>query len=310
MKKSCSKKHLLLILAVLLECTFAFSCSKGGVTTGDYVAKVGDVKFTKEDVRAALHALPVMGRQVFQGPEGTARFVAELARRESLYQEAKKRGLDQDKEAQRRLEEAQKNALVGYLLQKEVEDVARFDDKDMKKYYDSHPDEFTRREQVRVSQVVVKDQEEAKKVLARLIAGEDFAKVAAAVSLDKATAKSKGDLGFLTRTSKVAPTLVQEAFGTKKGEVGRPVTLPDGVYLVKVTDIKGTVAGFEEVKGFIFQQMAGERRKAAMDKLLESAKKNYPTEINKDAVAKLPPLVPVEKGSPQLPPGHPAMPNR
>ncbi len=297
-------KRIFWIIAVL---AFAASCSRGGGISGDYVAKVGNVKLTKEDVKAAVDSLPITTKQVFQGPDGTARFVAEMARREALYQEAKKRGLEKNKDVQRRLEEARKNTLAGILIQKDVEDASRFDEKDMKAYYEAHKDEFIRRDEVRASQIVVKTPEEAQKIVNRLKAGEDFAKVAAALSLDKATAKSGGDMGVIGKNSPIAPALMLEIMGTKKGELGRPVTLPDGVHIVKVTGAKGTPAGYEEVKNTIFQRMTGEKRRAAMDKLLEGVRKDYKIDINQTAVAKLPPIMTPNAGN-KLPPGHPAMP--
>lgn len=297
-------KKALLIVGVLI---IAAACSKGGGSakgaSGDYVAKVGDVKLTQKDVQVAWDALPAMAKQVFQGPGGTARFVDELARRESLYLEAKKKGLDQDKEVQMKLEETRKNALVGLFLKKMVEDDAPITDKASKEYYESHKDEFTTRDKIRVSQIVVKAQDDVKKVSDRLKAGEDFAKIASAVSVDKATAKSGGDLGFIDKDTKLAPQLVQEILKTKKGEVSSPVTMPDGIHILKVTDIKGTLSTYEDIKGAVSQRMIAEKRKVAREKLLDDVKKNYKIDINKDAVAKLPPLSVPDM---PIPPGHPS----
>ncbi len=301
------KKTLLLIGIFIL----AVSCSKGGGAgvgvTGESVAKVGNVTLTKEEVLVAMEVLPIISKQTFQGPDGTARFVDEMARRESLYLEAKKRGLDQNKEVQMRLEEARKNALVGYLLKKVGEDNSEITEKAMKDYYLSRRDDFTTRDQVKVSQIVVKSPEDARKALDRLKTGVDFTKLAADVSVDKATAKSGGDIGFIDKNTKLAPQLVQEILRLRKGEVSSPVTMPDGIHILKVTEIKGKVAGFGEVKGEVAQVMKAERRKKAIDKLLESVKKDYKIEVNKAAVAKLPPIVPPGQGNIQLPPGHPSM---
>jgi len=58
--------------------------------------------------------------------------------------------------------------------------------------YDAHMDEFIH--PTAVSQIVVRTEDDAKKVYERLHKGEYFNKIAAEVSLDKASAKSGGDL--------------------------------------------------------------------------------------------------------------------
>jgi peptidyl-prolyl cis-trans isomerase C len=309
-------KKALLVIGILI---LAASCSKGGVGTtgsakdsnGDYVAKVGDVKLTKEDVKVAWDSLPLMAKEAFQGPDGRTRFVDELARRESLYLEAKKRGLDQDKEVRMRLEEARKNALVGYLLKKAVEENApKLTDKAMRDYYFAHQNDFTSRDKIRVSQIVVKNQADAEKVLSRLKAGENFAKVASQVSIDKATAKSGGDMGYIDKKSKLAPQLVQTILMTNKGALGGPVTLPDGLHILKVTDIKGAMAGYGQVKDIVSQRMVAEKRKEAIDKLLDSVKKSYKVEINMAAVSQLPTLSAPDMKNMRVPHGHPSIPGR
>ena len=55
----------------------------------------------------------------------------------------------------------------------------------------------TTADQVRASHIMVATKEEADAVVARLKAGEDFAKVAAEVSLDDGSSADGGDLGLL-----------------------------------------------------------------------------------------------------------------
>jgi len=63
----------------------------------------------------------------------------------------------------------------------------------------------TTAEQIHVAHVVVDTQEEARAVLDRLQAGEDFASVAAEVSTDEETKDDGGDLGWLPRGIRPAP---------------------------------------------------------------------------------------------------------
>jgi len=97
------KKYLLLPL-----CLFALvACSQGG-DKGDVVAKVDGQTITTKDVEREISALPEFAREFFKGQEGMTRLVDELVKKELLYAEAKKRGLDKDQDFQRKIEDARK----------------------------------------------------------------------------------------------------------------------------------------------------------------------------------------------------------
>jgi peptidyl-prolyl cis-trans isomerase C len=212
--------------------------------------------------------------------------VDEIVKKELLYLEAKKRGLDKGDEFQKKVEDFKKFTLIQQLLEKEIEAASKPSDKEQKDYYDSHKDDFTVPNQVRISQIVLKNEDKAKMALEKLQKGEDFAKVSSELSADKNTAKSGGDLGFFKK-GEMNPELENIAFRLKKGQISHPIKLKDGFHIIKVTDIKGTVAEFDKVKGILTQRLTAERQRDTFDKLIENLKKNYKIELNKDAITKL-----------------------
>lgn len=280
-------KRFLLLLSILVVA----ACSKGS-GKNDYVVKIGDVVFTAEDVQAEMALLPPMVRMQFLGSDGAARFVDELVRRESLYLEARKRGIDKNKDVQLRMEAAKKIALVNYFLEEEKEATGEVSDKDIRDYYDSHLDDYTNRNEVRFSQIVVKSPEESQKVLDRIKAGEDFAKVASEVSLDKVSAKVGGDMGYYNQSSKslISPELGSVAMKLKRGALSEPILLNDTLHILKVTDIKGMLIDFEQARMFIPNKVKEERKKTVLDKINVSAKSNFKVDINKEALAKVAPI--------------------
>lgn len=280
-KGEIAMKRILLGFVALI---FVVSCAKDGGQ--GYAVKINGATLSKDDVQAEMKNLPPMAKDFFKGPEGVSRFVDELIKKELLFHEAKKRGFENDKELKRKIEESKKIILINHLLEKEMESAAKPTDKDIKDYYDKHKDEFVAVNQVRLSHIVVKTEDDAKKVYSRLQVGEDFKKVASEVSLDKATAKSGGDMGMFKR-GEMKPELEQVAFSLKKGDVSMPIKLQDGIHILKSTDTKGTIVEFEKVKGVITQRVGAERQKESFDKLLENLKKNYKVEINKDVLSKL-----------------------
>ncbi|MEK7374813.1 MAG: peptidyl-prolyl cis-trans isomerase [Thermodesulfobacteriota bacterium] len=295
-------KRWLLVVFIL---AFAVSCSKGKEGTGDYVAKIGDVTLTEEDVRVRFKNLPPSAMQLFQGPDGMKVFVDELVKRELLYLAAKKKGIEQNEEVIKKLSDTRKDIVVTYFVDQEIKAAAMVTEKDVKDYYDSHKNEFTRKDKVTVSQIVVKTENDANKVLEKLKKGEDFASVAAEVSLDRATAKAGGNLGTFSPSTKntLNPKLQEVIFRHGKGEISNPISLKDGVHVLKITDIVGTILEFDQVKVAISRKIKAEKRKTAFNKVLESSMKSYKLDINKKAVEKLT-ISGVSSGSSKFSSGH------
>lgn len=296
-------KRLFLLLIALV---FAVSCTKGGGSKGEYLVKIDDTQISREEAQTEMNSLPDMAKQFFSGPEGTSRFVDELVKKEMLYLEAKKRKMDQDKDFQRKLEEFKKITLINQLLGKEIEAASKVTDKDIQDFYDSHKGDFLITNEVKISQILVKTEDDAKKVAERIKAGEDFSKVASAMSADKGSAKAGGNIGSFKR-GELAPELEEVVFRLKQGEVSKPVGMKDGIHIIKVLDAKGTTVEFDKVKGLIGQKLAADKQKASFDTFIENLKKNYKVEINKEAVAKLTPApAPAAPASPHAQPQSPA----
>mgnify|MGYP001584041193 FL=1 len=295
-------KRWLLVVFIL---AFTVSCSKGKEGAGDYVAKIGDVTLTEEDVRVRFKNLPPSAMQLFQGPDGMKVFVDELVKRELLYLAAKKKGIEQNEEVIKKLSDTRKDIVVTYFVDQEIKAAAMVTEKDVKDYYDSHKNEFTRKDKVTVSQIVVKTENDANKVLEKLKKGEDFASVAAEVSLDRATAKAGGNLGTFSPSTKntLNPKLQEVIFRHGKGEISNPISLKDGVHVLKITDIVGTILEFDQAKVAISSKIKAEKRKTAFNKVLESSMKSYKLDINKKAVEKLT-ISGVSSGSSKFSSGH------
>lgn len=89
---------------------------------------------------------------------------------------------------------------------------------------------------IRASHILVKTEEEAKKLLEEIKNGADFAKLASEHSMCP-SGREGGDLRFFGRGMMVKP-FEDAAFALKKGEVSEPVETQFGWHLIKLTDIK------------------------------------------------------------------------
>ena len=277
-------------MKILLVAFFAVflltSCAKEGKQKEGYVAKIDSKVISKEDVKAQMKMLPEIAIQHFQGPEGLTKFVDELVKKEMLYLEAQKRGMDKDKEFQKKVEEFKKITLINDLLDKEIEHSPKVTDEDIKGYYEKNKEDFLINKQIRISHIFIKTEDELNQVKQRIDKGEDFAKIASEMSADKASSKVGGDIGFIKK-GELAPELENVVFTMRKGQVSAPVKVKDGFRIIKVTDIKGNLVEFDKVKGLINQRLIAEKQRESFEKFMEKIKKNYKIDINKDEIAKM-----------------------
>ena len=89
--------------------------------------------------------------------------------------------------------------------------------------------------QVRARQIVVDTEDDAKKVVGRLKAGESFEAVAKEVSKDTATKDQGGDLGYFAQGDK-DPQLEKAAFSQTVNAIGDPFKINDQWYILQVTE--------------------------------------------------------------------------
>lgn len=144
-------------------------------------------------------------------------------------------------------------------------------DAEAKLFYDEQPGLFNKPERVRVSHIHIAlpadaTEAELKKGLAKiqeaekeLKAGKPFAEVAKARS-NASDAEGGGDVGFITKNSPVAKSLLDAAFSLKKGQRSGIIKSLDGYHIIEVTDRNAaSTLGFDEVKESIKNNMTRER---------------------------------------------------
>jgi peptidyl-prolyl cis-trans isomerase C len=139
-----------------------------------------------------------------------------------------------------------------------------------RKAYDEAAKAEPPQEEIHARHILVPTEEEAKKALARVKAGEDFAKVATEVSKDPSG--NGGDLGWFTK-DRMVPEFSAAAFKLKKGEVSDPVKTQFGWHIIKVEDTRmKTFPPFEQVKDQAARYVAQKAESEAIAQLHSAAK--------------------------------------
>ncbi|HSD50730.1 MAG TPA: peptidyl-prolyl cis-trans isomerase [Candidatus Methylomirabilis sp.] len=288
-------------LVVTAGCGLALAaCGRGG---GDgkspVVLQVNEKTYTAADVEREItqefrSASPQV-QQFLTGKEGQKQFLERLVRRELLLQEAEKRKLGDRTEVVDPVAALRRDLMTRVLLQEEIGNKVKVEEKDVQDYFNAHPDEFSG-DQIRVRHILVRTEDEAKQVLDRLGKNERFEDLAKALSQDSATAPKGGDLDYLKR-EQLFPEFARAAFELKAGEVSGVVRTPFGYHIIKLVDRKkGQPLKYEQIKEQLQRRLLEERRTQRFQQWMKELEAT--AKITRDESA-----LPVGKAAPP-PPGQ------
>ncbi|HEX8166679.1 MAG TPA: peptidylprolyl isomerase [Beijerinckiaceae bacterium] len=141
-----------------------------------------------------------------------------------------------------------------------------------RKLYDDTVKTMQPENEVRARHILVEQEDEAKKALARVKGGEDFAKVAGELSKDPGSKGEGGDLGFFAKDRMVAP-FAEAAFKLEPGQVSEPVKTQFGWHVIKVEEKRvKPVPPFEEMKEQVEQYLTRKAQQDLVLKLRQNAK--------------------------------------
>lgn len=138
-------------------------------------------------------------------------------------------------------------------------------EKEAQKYFNANKDDLV---VIKASHILVKTEEEGKKILERLNAGEKFDVLAKDLSIDKASAVNGGDLGYFTKGSMISE-FEEVAFNLKVGEISDLVKTEVGYHIIYLEDRKDT---FETLKDDIMKLLKEQKYLKSVQDLRSSAK--------------------------------------
>ena len=233
------------------------------------VAKVNGEAVHLSDLKDAAEALPENLRGM---PQQTLlpMLLDQVIDGRALVAEAHKSGLDKDPAVQRQVAAAEDRALQTAMLTKEVtptitEDAlhARYNQE-----YVGKPGE----EEVHARHILVDNEADAKKIIADLKGGADFAALAKQYSKDPSGAKDGGDLGFFKKDEMV-PEFANAAFAMQAGQTSQePVHSQFGWHVIQVVERrKASPPTFEQAHDELRQKMIQEGVQKAVAKARASA---------------------------------------
>ncbi|MDD9173276.1 peptidylprolyl isomerase [Aliivibrio finisterrensis] len=158
-----------------------------------------------------------------------------------------------------------------------LKDQAPISDDEVKEYYQANQDKYSTQEKREVSHILINgDEADAKAVLARLDAGEDFAAVAKDASQDIPTAKEGGSLGWIER-GVIDPEFEDAAFQlVNVGDHSGVVKSAFGYHIIQLNGVekpttKPLAEVSAEIKAFLVDEHAADAFYSLQTELAEKA---------------------------------------
>ncbi|WP_052747152.1 peptidylprolyl isomerase [Clostridium tetani] len=164
-------------------------------------------------------------------------------------------------------------------VSKQVVKDVKVDDNTAKKHYEESKYTFTvNKPTFHAQHVLVKTEEEAKKVKARLDKGEDIKKIAKELSIDPSAKENSGDLGKAPYSSMVKP-FADAIVKLNKGEISQPVKSQFGYHVIKLIDKdEVTFKDFNSVKEQIKKDLLETEKRKVFNEKIEQWKKELKVE--------------------------------
>lgn len=194
----------------------------------------------------------------------------ELISLELMAQDAINNGLDKTAETQRQLEIARQSALISMFVQDHFARHPITED-DIRREYDKLKKSTTEVE-YKARHILVKEENDAKKILSRLKKGAKFNQIAQKQSLDKGSAVNGGDLGW-SLSSNFVPPFANALKELKKGKLSEPVKTEFGWHIIKLDDVRDLkFPAYQEVRKNISQHLQQQSIQKAIGNLRAIAK--------------------------------------
>jgi len=257
----------------------------GTMAAAQTLVTVNGKAITQKDVDSALmNATQGRFNQVPADKQAAFRkqVLEQLIAKELVYEDAKKTGVLKSKEftnEYKLAKERVKEDLAIQVWQKKELAKVKVSAKETKDYYNKNKDEFNEKESVHARHILVKTEDEAKSIIAKIksLKGDALKEKFIELAKTKSTGPSGpkgGDLGFFTK-GQMVPEFNDKVFSMKVGSVTKePVKTQFGFHVIYLEDKKPEkMRAFSEVKEFIEQRLKLEKFKTVMKAKMEALQK-------------------------------------
>ena len=241
------------------------------------LAKVGTATVTEAELNEFIAALGQRG-QAYNSPEGRRAILNQLVDNKLLLLDAQRNLLEADSAFRAELAKLKERLLINFAAEKVFAGVKVTED-EAKKYYEENGETFMSGESVNASHILVKTEDEAKDILAKISAGEiTFEDAAKQYSTCPSNANG-GNLGDFGR-GQMVPEFDTAVFSMEVGAISdAPVQTQFGYHLIKLNSkSESKKLEFSEVRDELFGMLENEKRRKAYESKINQLKIMYPVD--------------------------------
>jgi peptidyl-prolyl cis-trans isomerase C len=235
-----------------------------------------------QELDEELQQIPPFLRPQILGGKGLFDIINNFSARKLALENAEQNYDKLSKEYAELINDSRRRMVIKKLLDEQLGTVS-VSDKEIEEYYNKNLAKFSSEAQMNAHHILVKDEEEAKKILEELKkAPEKFEAIAREKSTCPSGKANGGDLGMFGEGQMVAE--FDEACKTAKiGEITGPVKTQFGYHIIRVN--KRSPAGtkkLEEVKEEIKKTLLPEKQKNAFTEFVDEVKKEFDVKVYED----------------------------
>jgi peptidyl-prolyl cis-trans isomerase C len=217
---------------------FLFFGSLGQALCNDdeVLARVGNEAITRIDYETRLKSMPPGKRQEFEDFEKKKELLDNMIKARLLVVEGTNKGMMEKADLQAKLRAIRDDFITQEYVLAYIEKKVEVTEEETKAYYESSP-EFRARDVVKMSQIVVEKEAEAKEILKSLKKGENFKKLAREKSADPVSKYQGGEVEWFEKGNEDKE--IEEALlKLEKGGISDIVKAKGNYYILKLDDRK------------------------------------------------------------------------
>lgn len=259
-----------------------FSCRRQETVPQEVLVRVGAETLTVADL---AHEIPNQVRHRLSKNE-LQDYVVRWIDAQVLFQEAKRRQLDQNDDIRRELRRLERELVVNSLLDQELDKTFPIGDPEIEKYYNDNRQHFVREaKEIHVWYAKVMKKETADSLVRALRQGNEFLEAARPYAGSDSAA-----LDFYLTEAEAPPVIANQIFTMMPGAVSRPIQLDDGFHIFKMIEKfeAGSLRPLSLVRDEIEAKLQAEKRQDRYKQFLAELKTNLPVEKNFHLLERLP----------------------
>lgn len=273
------------LIALILVAVLAFGVyyvQKGGGTSaknfysGNVLAKIDGQPIYEQEVRERFYSVPRNIDAKFEDLANNVKeaLIKEVVAERRIAKHAIEDGLDKDIEVQKKIEMSKSRILREAKLLK-VGNAVLSEEK-MKETYDTLVKDLDGKQEVKVSHILLKTEEDAEKIYDRIERSRSkdkaFKRLAKEESIDRASGEREGDLGYLL-TGTMVKEFEEAALKQEIGAISKPFKAAAGWHIIKVDEVRPAQAlPYDQVKGNVSRGLTQQAVQQYLQSILQDVK--------------------------------------